>query len=43
MPIEYIIPIAGGDEINRILMRVSISKIIELEKLQEVRMQAVGM
>ncbi len=39
MPIEYIILVVGGDERNNTPMRVLISRIIELEKLQEARMQ----
>jgi hypothetical protein len=38
MPIEYIILVHGGDERDNTPMRVLISKIIELEKLQEDRM-----
>ncbi len=33
MPIEYIVPIAGGDERDNTLMRVLTSRIIELKKL----------
>ncbi len=40
MPIEYIILVDGGDERDNTLVRLLISKIIELEKLQEDRMQA---
>jgi hypothetical protein len=32
-PIEYIIPIIGGDERDNILMRVLINRITELETL----------
>jgi hypothetical protein len=38
MPIEYIVPVASGDEIDNTPMKVLTSNIIELEKLQEVRM-----
>jgi hypothetical protein len=38
MPIEYIILVDGGDERDNTLVRLLISKIIELEKLQEDRM-----
>jgi hypothetical protein len=38
MPIEYIIPIVGGNERNNTLMRILISKITNLEKLQEAKM-----
>jgi hypothetical protein len=41
MPIEYIVIIVGGDERNNILMRVLTSRITEIEKLQEARMQVV--
>jgi hypothetical protein len=41
MPIKYIILVAGGDERDNTLMKVLISRIIELEKLQEARMQVV--
>jgi hypothetical protein len=43
MPIQYIVLIDGGDERDNILVRILISRIIELEKLQEARMQVVGM
>jgi hypothetical protein len=33
MPIEYIVPITGGDERDNTLMRVLTSRIIELKKL----------
>jgi hypothetical protein len=39
MPTGYIIPIVGGDERDNTLMKVLTSRIIELEKLQETRMQ----
>jgi len=39
MPIKYIIPIVGGDEEDNILVRVLISIIIELRKLQVTKMQ----
>jgi len=38
MPTEYIVPIAGGNEKNNILLRVLTNKITKLEKLQETRM-----
>jgi hypothetical protein len=38
---KYIILIVGGDERDSTPMRVLTSKIIELEKLQEVRMKVV--
>jgi hypothetical protein len=33
VPIEYIVPIVGGDEIDNTLVRVLIGRIIKLEKL----------
>jgi hypothetical protein len=33
MPTEYIVLVVGGDQQNNSLMRVLISRIIELEKL----------
>jgi hypothetical protein len=39
MPIKYIVQVAGGNERDNILVRILIGKIIELEKLQEIRMQ----
>ncbi len=41
MPIGYIVPIIGGNQRNSTLMRILISRVSELEKLQEVRMQAI--
>jgi hypothetical protein len=41
MPIEYIILIIGGNERDNTSMRVLISRITELKKLQEAKMQAV--
>jgi hypothetical protein len=38
MPIEYIVPVVGGDERDSTLVIVLTSRIIELEKLQEARM-----
>jgi hypothetical protein len=38
MPTEYIILVDGGDERDSTLVTILISKIIELEKLQEDRM-----
>jgi hypothetical protein len=40
VPIEFIVPIVGGIKRNNISMRVLTSRIIELEKLQQVRNQA---
>jgi hypothetical protein len=39
MPIEYIVPVVGGDEKKSTPVRVLISIIIELKKLQETKMQ----
>jgi hypothetical protein len=41
MPIEYILPIINGNEKDNTLVKVLTSRIIELEKLQEARMQTV--
>jgi hypothetical protein len=41
MPTKHIIPIVGGDEKNSTLVKVLTSRIIELEKLQEIIVQAV--
>jgi hypothetical protein len=41
MCIEYIIPIAGGDERDNTPMTILTSKITELKKLQEAKMQAI--
>jgi hypothetical protein len=38
MPIEYIVLIVGGNGRDNTLVKVLISKILELEKLQEVKM-----
>ncbi len=38
MPIEYIVPVANGNENHSILMKVLTSKITKLEKLQEAKM-----
>jgi len=38
MPIEYIVPIASGDERDNTIVKVLINIIIELEKLQDVKM-----
>jgi hypothetical protein len=43
MPTKYIIPVVGGDERDSTLVRVLTNKIIEFEKLQEARMQPIGM
>jgi hypothetical protein len=39
MPIEYIIPIVGGNERDSTQVKVLTNRIIELEKLQEAKMQ----
>ncbi len=39
MPIKYIVTIAGGNHIDNILVKVLVSRILKLEKLQEARMQ----
>jgi hypothetical protein len=41
MPIEYIVPIAYTNQRDNILVRLLINKVLELENLQEARMQAV--
>ncbi len=41
MPIEYIIPTTGRNKRDNTPMRVSTSKITELEKVQEARMHAI--
>jgi uncharacterized protein YrzB (UPF0473 family) len=41
MPKEYIILVTSGDEKDSTLVKVLTSRIIELKKLQEVRMQVV--
>jgi hypothetical protein len=41
MPTEYIILVAGGNERDNTSVRVLISRIIKLEKLQKAKMQAV--
>jgi len=38
MPIEYIVPVVGGDERDNTLVKVLINRIIELKKLQETKM-----
>jgi hypothetical protein len=40
MPIEYIIPIAGGNDKGNILVKILTNIITKLKKLQETRMQA---
>ncbi len=40
MPIEYIVPIVSGKQKDSNQVRVLINKVLELEKLQEARMQA---
>ncbi len=39
MPIEYIIPIAGGNDKDNTLVKILTNIITELKKLQETRMQ----
>ncbi len=39
MPTQYIVPVVGGDERDSTLVSVLTSRITELEKLQEARMQ----
>jgi hypothetical protein len=39
MPIEYIVLVVGGNQIDSISVKVLISRILELEKLQKARMQ----
>ncbi len=41
MPTKYIVPIVGGNERDNTSVKVLISRITELEKLQEARMQAI--
>jgi hypothetical protein len=41
MPIEYIVPVVGGDERDNTLVKVLINRIIELKKLQETKMQII--
>ncbi len=41
MPKKYIVLIIGGNEKDSTLVRVLTSRIIELKRLQETRMQAV--
>jgi hypothetical protein len=41
MPTKYIVPIVNGNEKDTTLVRILTSKIIKLEKLEEVRMQAI--
>jgi hypothetical protein len=38
MPIEYIVPVASGNERNITPVKVLTNEIIKLEKLQEIRM-----
>jgi hypothetical protein len=38
MPIEYIVPVVGGNEKDSTSMKILTGRIIELEKLQEARM-----
>ncbi len=41
MPTKYIVLVVGGNERDNTLVKVLTSKIRELEKLQEARMQAI--
>jgi hypothetical protein len=41
MPIEYIVPIVGGNERDNTPMRVLINIMLELEELQEAKMQTI--
>jgi hypothetical protein len=41
MPIEYIVPIVGGEQKDNTSIRVLISRVSKLKKLQVVRMQVV--
>ncbi len=41
MPTKYIVPVIGGNERDNTSVKVLISRITELEKLQEARMQAI--
>ncbi len=41
MPIEYIILVVGGNERDNTLVRVLISRIIKLKKLQKAKIQAI--
>jgi hypothetical protein len=41
MPIEYIMPVVGGNEKDSTSMKVLTNRITKLEKLHEVRMQVV--
>jgi hypothetical protein len=41
MPTKYIVLVASGIEKHNIIVKILTSKIIELEKLQEIRMSAV--
>ncbi len=41
LPIEYIVPIVGGNERDSTPMKVLTSRITKLEKLQEAKMQAI--
>jgi hypothetical protein len=41
MPIEYIMIVVGGNQRDNTSMKVLISIIIKLEKLQEIRMHAI--
>jgi hypothetical protein len=41
MPTKYIVLVASGNERDSTLMKIVTIKIIELEKLQEVIMQAI--
>jgi hypothetical protein len=41
MPIEYIVLIVSGNQKDYTLVRILTSRVLELEKLQEAKMQAV--
>jgi hypothetical protein len=41
MPMEYIVPIAGGNKRDNTLVRVLTNRVSKLEKLQEVKMQVI--
>jgi hypothetical protein len=41
MPTKYIVPVIDGNERDNTLMKVFNGRIMELEKLQETRMQAI--
>jgi hypothetical protein len=41
MPTKYIVPVDGGNEKGNTSVKILISRIIELEKLKEIRMQVI--